>query len=271
MTPAPNPWRTSPTHLLQAPRPKDPSPPPWSPSPRLLQPPTLFGALTGLALLPPGAGRRRGRCGAATSLQLVRWGRRRGGHGVGDPGQRRRGMDAPLGRTIARKGCRGRHRPPRCGRPEHVEGQAPSRSAKCALFPALLPARGRSHRNRNSARPPPLSLQGEAGTGLDPPRAPRGVRAVPLRDRGGRLPRGRARARSAAHTGAGCPPPGPDRTNRGRRATAPARGPHRQLERRSQMPPCRTLPAHPAPAGGRQFPQSQAVSAPLLSAAANNR
>lgn len=79
----------------------------------------LFRALhlqTGLALLPPGAGRRRGRCGAAASLQLVRWGRRRGGHGLGDPSQRRWGMEASSGRTIARRGVRGSAAPPSCSK-----------------------------------------------------------------------------------------------------------------------------------------------------------
>lgn len=121
----PQPCRGSPTHPLRGPRPKDPRfpaparPPSEVPKSRASPAPGPLGALTGLALLPPGAGRRRGRCGAATSLQLVRWGRRRGGHGVGDPGQRRRrGTDAPSARTIAEKGSRGQHKPPRCGHPE---------------------------------------------------------------------------------------------------------------------------------------------------------
>lgn len=196
MTPAPNSCRASPTHPLRGPQPEDPRfPPPARPPSEVPQSrgspaPSPLGALTGLALLPPGAGRRRGRCGAATSLQLVRWGRRRGGHGVGDLGQRRRrGTDAPSASTIAGKGSRGQHKPPRCGHPEWGEGQGPSRSAKCALAPASPPARGRSHRNRNSARLPPPSRRG--GPGRDAPRAPRG-RTVPLHGRGGGASHGAA-------------------------------------------------------------------------------
>lgn len=203
--------------------PRPPDLPPRFPSPGRLQPPAL-GALTGLALLPPGAGRRRGRCGAATSLQLVRWGRRRGGHGVGDLGQRRRrGTDAPSARTIAERGSRGQHKPPRCGHSERGEGQGPSRSAKCALAPASPPARGSSHRNRNSARPPPRSRRG--GTGRDAPRAPRG-RTVPLHDGGG-APHGagtrashpgRAAAARCLRAGPYHPRPGGRRRRASRRA-----------------------------------------------------
>lgn len=196
--------------------PRPPDLPPRFPSPGRLQPPAL-GALTGLALLPPGAGRRRGRCGAATSLQLVRWGRRRGGHGVGDLGQRRRrGTDAPSARTIAERGSRGQHKPRRCGHSERGEGQGPSRSAKCALAPASPPARGSSHRNRNSARPPPRSRRG--GTGRDAPRAPRG-RTVPLHDGGdARQPPGRAAAARCLRAGPYHPRPGGRRRRASRRA-----------------------------------------------------
>lgn len=54
---------------------------------------------------------------------------------MGGPGQRRRETDAPSGRTIARKGCRGQPRPPRGGHPEGSEGQAPSRSAQSRPSP----------------------------------------------------------------------------------------------------------------------------------------
>lgn len=266
MTPAPNPCRGSLTHPLQAPRPKDPPPPSTRPAslrgPQVLRlsSPSLVGALTGLALLPPGAGRRRGRCGAATSLQLVRWGRRRSGHGVGDPGQRRRGTDAPKGRIIAGKGSRGHHKPPRCGHPECGEGQAPSPSAKCAIAPAsplaLPPAAaatgtgtrlGCHHRDGGGGRGLAETLPGplEGRTTARPRRGP--CLTGPRR---GPAPPGRRRQ----------PPPRrtvPSRTE-GRACARPEAGIAGPLEIAvpsaranlaprtvvPQAPPCRTLPAH---------------------------
>lgn len=167
-SPAPTPRRASPTHpfrsslpSLRGPQSEDrhlPRPPVLPPKSRVvsLASPCALSSLTGLALLPPGAGRRRGRCGAATTLQLVRWGRRRGGHGVLDRGQRRRGSDAPSGCTMAQKRRQGRRRPPRGSKPgvRRAVGAEPGRQLRA--HPASPPARGRSQRNRNSAWPPPL-------------------------------------------------------------------------------------------------------------------
>ena len=160
-----------------------PPPPPASPPSEVPEfsaspVPGPLSALTGLALLPPGAGWRRGRCGAATSLQLVRWGRRRGGHGVGDRGQRRRGTDAPWGCTMARKGRQGRRRPPRGSKPEVRRGGGGEPGRQLHACPASPPARGRSHRNRNSAWQPPLraARRGSEARSHPPPSAGRAGR-----------------------------------------------------------------------------------------------
>lgn len=191
---------------------------------------------------------------------------------MGDLGQRRRrGTDAPSARTIAERGSRGQHKPPRCGHSERGEGQGPSRSAKCALAPASPPARGSSHRNRNSARPPPRSRRG--GTGRDAPRAPRG-RTVPLHDGGG-APHGagtrashpgRAAAARCLRAGPYHPRPGSAAGARPGGLAACDRGP---LCRREHRPWTAALPTHlrhththPAPGVASALPLAPAPTRP---------
>ena len=217
MTPRPQPLEGS-THLsfplslpsLQGPQPENrhlPGPPALPPGPRVLSlasaSPSPLSVLTGLALLSPGAGRRRGRCGAATSLQLVRWGRRRGGHGVGDPGQQRRGTDAPSGCTMARKGRQGRRRPPRGRKPDVRRGGGAEPRRQLHARPASPPASGRSHRKRNSAWQPPLRSARRGSEARARPSPERWAgRAVPRRKPGGgRLQPGSAACRLAREDG----------------------------------------------------------------------
>jgi hypothetical protein len=128
--------------------------------------PAPLSCLTGLALLPPGAGRRRGRCGAATSLQLVRWGRRRGGHGVGDRSQRRRGMEAPSGCTITQKGSRGQRRPPSYSKPKALRGGGaePERELRAGST-CRPPAAAATGTGTRIGRHHQARREGETGTG----------------------------------------------------------------------------------------------------------
>lgn len=188
---------------------------------------------------------------------------------MGDPGQRRRETDAPSGRTIARKGCRGQPRPPRCGHPEGSEGQAPSRSAHCAFFPASLPARPRP-------QPPEPEVgsaasyepAGEAGPGLGPPSAPRGGEcAVPLLHPAGVVDReAAARAGSRGRrerAAAPLPRPPPKGARQGPRFPC-------KLERRPRsvvpkVPPGAPSRRTPVLAGDRQAERGQAgLAAPTL-------